>query len=529
MADAGATTARRRWSGWACRLLAVALAAPHPARAAPDQYVPVRDPIEAEIRLLDLTDPLPGPPRILLPHLGTRPLQWRELQGPGAPVDSTDPARAIALARLERALGRNARPGFAPHPRYGSTPFLWRAATAGDAFELSLGVEGAGETDRYDSRYLSGSGLQARLAASFDHWLVFSHLLLGQVDSARTFADPLVTNSDVILHTEDTYVAYTSGGGGWGTRLGRTRWNWGPGDEATLTLSRTAAALTGFDAHARIEPLRSDGVILSATVDEAAGEQLAAHRLEWQPRSRLRVGITETARYHAAGWQPLYLVGVIPYVLVQRLTAQDNPDSADAVRNNVMVAADIAWRPATGTRLYGELLIDDLHSKTSANPDKLGFQLGWEGVGVIGRSRVSWDGEYTRLSRYVYTSYFGRSYVAQGQPIGYPTGPDAERLALRGAWDTGPDWQIGARISQTRHGEGSIDKPYVPGTPKGDPFSFEGVVERERVAEAGLRWWPASGVDLSAWAGYRWLENAGHVVGASRDTPTAMLELRLTR
>ena len=122
-----------------------------------------------------------------------------------------------------------------------------------------------------------------------------------------------------------------------------------------------------------------------------------------------------------------------------------------------------------------------------------------------------------------------RTSAAPTSPRGYPTGPDAERLALRGAWDSGPDWQLGARVSQTRHGEGSIHKPYLPGTPHGDPFSFEGVVERERIAEAGLRWWPASGVDLSTWVGYRWLENAGHVTGATRDTPTATLELRLTR
>jgi hypothetical protein len=194
-----------------------------------------------------------------------------------------------------------------------------------------------------------------------------------------------------------------------------------------------------------------------------------------------------------------------------------------------MMSVDLAWRPVTGTRLYAELLIDDLHAKSTANPDKIAFQLGWEGVGVVGRTRVSWGGEYTRLSRYVYTSYFGRAYEVQGRPTGYPTGPDAGRLSLRGAWDFNADWQLAARVAQTDQGEGSLDRPYVPGSPHGDPFAFEGVVERTRTGELGLRWWPASGVDLSAWAGYLSVEDAGHVAGASRDTPTAALEVRLTR
>ncbi|HEY6867929.1 MAG TPA: hypothetical protein VI792_11770, partial [Candidatus Eisenbacteria bacterium] len=185
---------RRRW--WiACLLLAAA----RPSGASPDAFLPVRDPLQDELRILDTTDPGPGPGRIVLPHLNTLPLQWRELEGAGPPADSTDPARAISLARIERALGRYAMPGFAPHPAYRSTPFTWQASAASQALDLSLGLEGRGEVDRVESRYTSGSGAQARLAASVGGWLVYTHLLVGQVDQARTFADPLIPNSDVIL------------------------------------------------------------------------------------------------------------------------------------------------------------------------------------------------------------------------------------------------------------------------------------------------------------------------------------------
>src|SRR5258706_3653529 len=284
-----------RWA--ACLLLATARA----AAAAPDAFLPAGDPLEAELRLLDLTDPGPGAGRILLPHLHTRPLQWRELMGAAPPADSVGPARAISLARLERALGRHAAPGFAAHPAWRSTPFLWRAAASEQSFELSGEIEGRGETDRFDSRFTSGSGAQARVAAAFDHWLVYSHLLLGQVDGARSFADPLVPGGDVILHTEDTYIAYTGNEGRWGARLGRSRWHWGPGDEASLTLSKTSPAFTALALRARLEPLRADATALSGTLDQATGEQLAAHRLEWQPAGRPRGGLTQTPRHPRAG------------------------------------------------------------------------------------------------------------------------------------------------------------------------------------------------------------------------------------
>jgi hypothetical protein len=362
-----------------------------------------------------------------------------------------------------------------------------------------------------------------------EQWLFYSHLLAGRVDRARTFADPIVPNSDVIVYSDETYATYADAEGRWSVQFGRSRWHWGPGEEASLLLSKTSAPITGLSYDVHLAALHLDASALSATLRASAGEQLAAHRIEWQPVGALRVGLTETARYQAASWQPLYAVGAIPYILVQRLLVQDEPDSTGTLRNNVMLGMDAAWRVAPGTRVYGELLLDDLHSRTAANPNKYGWQLGWEGVGTIGASRLSWGGEVTRLTRFVYTSFFGRSYEAQGLPLGFPTGPDSRRIALRGALDLDPDWQLFARAARTDHGENSLDQPFVPGSPHVDVGRFQGVVEQTREVLAGLRWWPASGVDLSAMAGYRWIENEGHVDGLRSGHARAQLEARLTR
>ncbi|OGF16540.1 MAG: hypothetical protein A2W00_13305 [Candidatus Eisenbacteria bacterium RBG_16_71_46] len=502
----------------------------NPAGAAPLQTLPVGNPLEAELRVLDLYPSAALAGRLRLPHLQTLPLQLAEIEGAGVPAAETGPVVAMARARLERVLGRDPAEGFAPDPAYPATPrLLQHLEPEGGRLELSAGLEGRGEADEHASRLVSGSGLQLRAALGLDRWLVFSHVVVGRIDSARTFADPIVQGEDVIAHTEDTYLSYTGAGERWGARFGRTRWHWGPGEEGSLLLSKTAPAMTGLALRGRLAGLRLDAVALSATLDAATGEQLAAHRLEWQPLDGLRLGITETARYRATGWQPLYLAGVIPYFMVQRLETQDDPDSATSLRNNIMVGFDAGWRIAPGTRVYGEIAVDDLHARTSENPDKLAWQVGWEGAGTVGGSRVTWGGEYTRVWRFVYTSYFGRAYELQGRPLGFPTGPDARRLRLRGTWDPAVDWQLFGAVARTDRGENTLDQPFVPGSPKVEASTFQGVVERTREFDAGVRWWPAGGVDLALSAGYRWVDDAAHVPGARDRSARAAFEVRLTR
>jgi len=500
------------------------------AAASPLEYLPVGDPLVEELRLLEVTGPRAAGARFRSPHLGTQPLQRFELQGEGPAAEEVPAAAAISYARLERALGRDAAAWFLPDAARASTPRLFeRVSPTGERLELSAGAEGAARAEDPDTDFLTGSGLHARVGLQADRWLVFAHVLAGRVERGRTFADPIVANTDLILYTDETYVGYTGAEGRWAAQFGRSRWHWGPGSVGSLILSRTSAPLTGLSAQLHLPAWRLDAAALSATLQEAAGEQLAVHRLEWQPFEPLRLGVTEAARYHASSWQPLYAAGAIPYVLVQRLLVQDEPGTGDELRNNILFGFDAAGRVAPGTRLYGELVVDDLHARTSSNPDKYGWQLGWEGVGMIGARRLSWGGEWTRLTRYVYTSFFGRAYAAQGLPLGFPDGPDSRRIALRGAVDLGPDWQLLARVSQVDKGENDLDEPYVPGSPRPDVASFEGVVERTRDAQAGLRWWPASGVDVRALAGYRWVDDLGHVPGASERHAHVTLEARLVR
>lgn len=515
----------------ACILTAALLSA-SPAHAAPFQFLTVGDPLESEIRLLELFPRSELRDRLRLPHLGTRPLRLAELQGNGAPVEDATPEVALSVARIERVLGRDPAPGFTVSEANLPTPRLFqRAAAGGQVLEASLGLEGTLLTRKADlgSAAVSGSGLHARLAVGSDRFLAYTHQVLGRFADGQRIADPIVTNTDIIVLTEETYLAFCSRSGNSGVSFGRGRWHWGPGEEGSLLLSRTSAPFTALMAQTELEAFHLNGTVINSTLRQAAGEQLSAHRVEWQPVDGLRVGASEAVRYRAAGWQWEYAIGIFPFAVAQRILAQDEPDSTNALHNNILTGFDVAWRVAPGARLYGEVLVDDLHAESSANPNKFAWQVGYEGARSVGRQRLSWGVEMSRVWRYVYTSYFGRVYEAQGRTLGFPTGPDARRIRLRFAWDPSVDWQATLRVGLTDQGENSILEPYLPGTPAPQPGTFEGTVERAHEVELGMRWWPAGGVDLQARGEYRWFDNDRHVPGARTQEWTGALQLRLVR
>ncbi|MGH7730678.1 MAG: capsule assembly Wzi family protein [Candidatus Eiseniibacteriota bacterium] len=519
-----------RFGRFCLAIVAAMLTAPA-ALAAPGQYLTVGDPLEDELRLLDLFPRAALGERLRLPHLGSRPLQLFEIQGKAGPVVGAKPEVALSLARLERALGRDPSSSFAASPFDPSTPRVFqREAADAQRVEASFGLEGALLSRKEDagSAVVSGSGLHGRFAIGFDRWLAYSHQVLGRFANAQRFADPVVANTDIIVLTEETYLSCTPGSGRWTVSFGRGRWHWGPGQEGSLILSRSAAPITALVLRGGLEAYRLNGMVMNATLRQSAGEHLAAHRFEWEPLDGLRIGGTEAVRYRAPGWQWLYAAGVLPYAVATRLVSQDEPDSITTLRSNLLAGIDVAWRIAPGTRVYGELAVDDLRT-TRGNPNKIAWQLGWEGTGMFRGHRLSWGGEVTRVWRYVYTSFFGRAHEAQGRPLGFPTGPDSRRTRVRLAWDPSPDWQGMVRVTQMEQGENSLDEPYFPGALRPDPSTFEGVVERSREVELGLRWWPAGGIDLGVRAGWEKIDDRDHVPGVTTREWSAAVEVHLVR
>jgi hypothetical protein len=499
---------------------------PRSVQALPDDLLPASDPLFEEIRLLETA----GSPVLQGLPLFTRP--WAMMRLEEALGAELNPERdGLAALRVARALARDRRVP-APGPR--STPRLLQLADGDPTqrFELSVGLEGRGTVEEDTSFFASGSGLHGRLAAAVGGWSAHAHLMAAHVPGAEQFADPLVEGEqDFVLHTEESYAQFISASPRWlwSAAAGRNRFAWGPGVEGSLLLSAQSAPLSALWASASLPRWRLHAATIAGTVGASAGQQWAAHRIEWEARPGLRLGVAEGVRYLADGWELLYVVGVIPYTLVQRIQGEDEPDSVATLRNNVLGEVYFSWRVLPGSRLYGELLLDDLPLKSSDAPSKIGWQLGWEGVGTVRGRRLAWGGEWTRLSRFVYTSHFGADWTAQDRPLGYAQGPDSRRVRAWTTWDFGSDWQARLEAAHTTRGESGLDQPFTPGDPEVDVFDFEGVPETTREVQGTLRFWPASGVDLSLSAGGRWTDDAGHVAGAERRTGWGAIQARLLR
>jgi hypothetical protein len=488
------------------------LCLPALAHAAPVEWLPTQSPFYDELQvvrtegLLDTTA-----------SIEARPMSRVEVATLVAFALTHHPDQAATnagLVRLHREFSRElVQMGFEPAPTY-TPPLIEVRGERREGFRAIPYLEAALEQNTAGvGRLADHSRFGGRFGVEFGNVLLYTDLFAGRIDGGRHFADPLVQNTDFIVYTEDTYLsAHTP----WiDLSLGRTRSGWGPGHEGTLLWSPTAPPVTSLLWDASLFGGHVRGSALHADINASKGERVAAHRLDFQVSPRLHFGVSETARYHSTNWDPLYVVSVIPFTIVQRMQQQDGGDST--VRNNIMVAGDVRWRAARAATLYGEVLFDDLTFTKSGTPVRMGYQAGWLGAGTAFGRRVSWLAEYSRVYRYVYAVFYGENYIHQGQAIGYPEGPDSRSLVARGALDWNASWRVTAGGGQLDHGEGFLGEYFDPNGPPAQGSVLSGVVERTRFGELGAQWTPKDGVQANLLWGYQWQHNADHVAGLNRE------------
>lgn len=515
-------------------LLLAGLASAGSANAAPLEWLPVQSDLYDELDLLrgeGLLDTTSS--------LDTRPMSRADVARlvAFALVHHPDRGDHPGLIRLAREFSRELVDlGFSPTPRSTRPLLLWspghEAPLAGpehpdERLRVIPYVETALER-RPDgrARLANGSRGGLRIGVELGNVLLYQDLFAGRVTGGRTFADPLIQDTDFIHYTEDTYLSARVR---WlDLSFGRTRHAWGPGREGTLLWSETAAPVTYLSWGASLFGGRARGTAVHADVDAARGARLAAHRVDLALTPKWSLGLAEAARYDSPTWEPLYVVSIIPYTLVQRMLAQDAlGDTSVNVRNNVVISADARWRMLPGSTLYGEFLVDDLMFKKKGTPVRVGYQVGWLGSGRFLGRRLWWRGEYARVHRFVYAVFYHEDFIHQQQPIGFPEGPDSRSIVVRGALDLSADWSLTAGARRVDHGEGRLGEFFDPDGPSQKGSEFAGVVEQARSLEAGAAWTPRDGVAARILWGYRWVENADHVEGQDRESWFGNLSLLL--
>lgn len=491
-----------------------------PFRHGPE-YFPADDPDAEAVRELALRGELPLGFATVRPF--TRSVLARSLRSGNSAGSAT---RDLLVEEVEDELGTLSG---SPRPRRGVAaferiipggsfrlrPYVWFDAKWKDARGISWGDQprvGARGTAHYGPRFA-----------------VHQDVFLGRVRDGRRFADALVNHTDLLVFVESAYASFQSDH--WEARIGRLRQSVGPGGESSLLLSPRAGAFDHLGYSVRLGSLRfrsMTGVLRTATE-----KNIALHRLEWSAHPRFILAVTEGAVFQGSPVQPLYLMGFVPYTIVERLQGQDalSANGVPLVRNNLVWQFDATWRAFRSGAVWSEILVDDVGTETSDLPTRLGFQVG---VDVVPRTRWG-DAKLGLRAAKVYdftysVSYENSDWAHQGRPLGYPEGPDVEQASVELGIRPTKEWSTSVRLQVIRKGEGRIGSPwYGEGDPRseqnppGPEYDLRGVVERRLGIDWTLAWTPSGTVRIESRVHIEAVENLDHEAG--NDEPEARFDL----
>jgi hypothetical protein len=297
--------------------------------------------------------------------------------------------------------------------------------------------------------------------------------------------------------------------------FGHSWLRWGPGVTGGVGLSDGSQAYDFVEFRTRfLRQLQLEWFV--ASLDPGAESYLAGHRIEVRPGASLDLALSELARFDGVANAPLYLLPVIPYSLIERrlIKSSDLPDdSLEATfKNNVMWTADVTWRARPGTRLYGEVAVDDISFSSEKRPLSIAWQIGAHGRWRQGGGALSVRGEYSRVYRYTYSSYHHHDFAFHGLPTGYPLGPDAEQTLGQLTWARNADWTFTLEGALARRGEAVLGDYHLPGSPV-PSMALSGVVEQDARVAASVDWSPAAGLTLGLTLGDARVRAADHAAG----------------
>ena len=304
--------------------------------------------------------------------------------------------------------------------------------------------------------------------------------------------------------------------------FGQLQRNWGPVGLPGIPLSdygyqRQGLALElGTDA-IRLQAIASDLRSEFDAADERINRYLFVHRLEARLTDRLRLALWESSILQGEG-----RVLETPFANPLSLSFFANTFGINEEGNNVMIGADVHWRPHRSVTLEAQLAVDDfLFNKRFEAPDRYALTL--SGYGPLGR-RAAWRAMYTQVSSLALrTANPFENYVDAGVGTGRNFA-DMDAAIVRVGIPLAGTFLVTPELAFQRQGEGSLDDPFPeripdPRTELGIldvPALFIGTVEKTYRVALGVSGWRGP-VELQGDIGYHHVSNALNQSGVSAD------------
>lgn len=245
-------------------------------------------------------------------------------------------------------------------------------------------------------------------------------------------------------------------------RLGRDRNHWGLGQGSVL-LSDYSAAYDQAQIQATLGPVQYTYLLarfLDTDRERRVGQfrpsrYAALHRFDVHVTDALDLSFyegivmgrdTAGAQRGGSGFDPAYLNPVTLFRGIERDLG--SPD-------NALLGVGGAWRPLDGTRLYGQLMLDELRVSEIGNEwwsNKWGWLLGLH-LAEPGVPHLSARLEATRIRPYVYSHFTGATaYTHMGDVGGHPAGPNSVDLSLLFDYEPPGPWRALLNVAWTVRG-----------------------------------------------------------------------------
>ncbi|MBN1542874.1 hypothetical protein JW992_12065 [candidate division KSB1 bacterium] len=314
--------------------------------------------------------------------------------------------------------------------------------------------------------------------------------------------------------------------------VGRMDRNWGLPGETSLILSDNPYS---YDfAGLQLESRRFRFSFYTTRLDDVVGRDISKEFSVSQNYSRywaikrfdlalhpdLQIGFSEAAIYGAVNgaWEIAFL-NPLGLVYVEQRNKRK--------QMNGLWSADVLWRPGARLALYTQLLIDDIivnnepgQDDRGEHPDRMGItakaifsDLPVPGslLGIV----------YTRIGNWTYLSYRNyENYIYQGLGLGYPFNA-IERVGAEWDFFGWTAWVVRLQAGYSRRGETRLTDPFGDtreAFPRGT-VEYCADLRFDLLYQPSLRW----GVRL--FGGFARIHNAGNLVGAEIDSPSAGIEL----
>jgi len=317
--------------------------------------------------------------------------------------------------------------------------------------------------------------------------------------------------------------------------VGRDYMKWGPGYQRSLMLSDNSPAFDMLKYSGTIDLNDFGGNFSKANftkffslLDPLEGQDryFLGQRLEIKPRSNIIIGLSETAIISQDSsilfFNPLPFIP--PYYATWLIANMFEPQEV-----NCNVGLDMEINLEQGVKLYGELMVDDFIFTSWINPfpNRTAFLVGAYFADPLGSGNTDFRIEYTHINNYVYfPTHSWQNYLHQGEYIGHPLGPDADRLYLGLTHCLSDRLNLSLSYNQERHGEGQVGIP-MPSDPiiANENIFLSGIIEKQQAYQAEVSYTISPQWEFSAGVTWESIKNKDNNIGVDEKNTYLQMEL----